>query len=318
MNISITKRLLTALIVLVFILSIANAQAPQKMSFQSVVRNSSGVLVSNHSVGVKISILQGSISGTAVYVETQSATSNANGLVTLQIGGGTVVSGTFSSIDWSAGPYYIKSEIDPTGGTSYGVVGTTQLLSVAYALYANSAGSASNGGFCNFKVFSTAGTFTWTPPIGVSKIMLEGWGGGAGGNGFIVGGQGGAYGKGIYNVNSNYTYSVNVGAGGIGSNSSNIPGGNTSFDTLMIVSGGGNCCTNSPINLLGSSSVSFAEMQDGNLSGGDSPIGGYGGRFGTNYGYNGNQPGGGGGGGGGGYKGYNGGNGASGRLIIWW
>ena len=94
---------------------------------------------------VKVSILQGSVSGTAVYTETQTATSNANGLVTLQIGGGTVVSGTFSTIDWSSGSYFIKSEIDPTGGTSYLVAGTTQLLSVAYALYANSAGSSTTG-----------------------------------------------------------------------------------------------------------------------------------------------------------------------------
>ncbi len=134
------KRIIYLLVLLV-IYNALNAQAPQKMSFQSVVRNSSGTLVTNHSIGVKVSILQGSVSGTAVYVETQTATSNANGLVTLQIGGGTVVSGTFSSIDWSAGPYYIKSEIDPTGGTSYLVAGTTQLLSVAYALYAEKSGT---------------------------------------------------------------------------------------------------------------------------------------------------------------------------------
>jgi len=126
--------------VMVFV-TIAQAQAPHLMSFQSVIRNSSGTLVTNHSVGVKISILQGSISGAAVYTETLAATTNVNGLVTLQIGGGTVVSGTFSGIDWSAGPYYLKSEIDPTGGTSYAIAGTTQLLSVAYALYAEKSGT---------------------------------------------------------------------------------------------------------------------------------------------------------------------------------
>lgn len=141
MSISTTKRLLAALIAIVFTVATAKAQAPQKMSFQSVVRNSSGTLVTNHSVGLRLSILQGSINGTAVYVETQTATANANGLVTLQIGGGTVVTGTFSAIDWSAGPYYIKSEIDPTGGIIYGIAGTTQLLSVAYALYAEKSGT---------------------------------------------------------------------------------------------------------------------------------------------------------------------------------
>ena len=146
MSTSITKRLLAALIAIVFTVSTSQAQAPQKMSFQSVVRNSSGVLVTNHSVGLRLSILQGSISGTAVYVETQTATSNANGLVTLQVGGGTVVSGTFSGINWAAGPYFIKSEIDPAGGTSYGIAGTTQLLSVAYAQYANTAGNINGTG----------------------------------------------------------------------------------------------------------------------------------------------------------------------------
>ena len=136
MSISNPKRLLAAFIAIVFTVVTVQAQAPQLMSFQSVIRNSSGALVTNHSVGLRLSILQGSITGTAVYTETQTATSNANGLVTLQIGGGTVVSGTFSAIDWSAGPYYIKSEIDPAGGTSYAIAGTTQLLSVAYALYA--------------------------------------------------------------------------------------------------------------------------------------------------------------------------------------
>ena len=118
-----------------------NAQAPQLMSFQSVVRESTGKLVTNKSVGLRLSILQGSLTGTAAYVETQTATSNANGLVTLQVGGGTVVSGKFSSIDWSAGPYYVKSEIDPNGGANYLVAGTTQLLSVAYALYAAKSGT---------------------------------------------------------------------------------------------------------------------------------------------------------------------------------
>ncbi|MEN9440034.1 MAG: hypothetical protein RLZ33_110 [Bacteroidota bacterium] len=77
------------------------AQAPQKMSYQAVVRNGSNALVSNSPVGVKISVLQGSASGTAAYVETQNVTTNANGLATFQIGNGTVVSGTMAGIDWA-------------------------------------------------------------------------------------------------------------------------------------------------------------------------------------------------------------------------
>ncbi len=108
------------------------AQAPEKMSYQAVIRNSSNALVISTVVGMKISILQGSATGTAVYTETQTPTTNANGLVSIEIGGGT----GFSSIDWSTGSYFIKTETDPTGGTNYIITGTSQLLSVPYALHA--------------------------------------------------------------------------------------------------------------------------------------------------------------------------------------
>ena len=112
------------------------AQAPEKMSYQAVIRNSSDALVANQAVGMKISILQGSASGTAVYVETQTPTTNINGLVSLEIGAGTPVTGTFAGIDWATGPYFIKTETDPTGSTTYTIAGTSQLMSVPYALYA--------------------------------------------------------------------------------------------------------------------------------------------------------------------------------------
>lgn len=119
------------------VLLIANmfAQAPQKMSYQAVIRNSGGTLITSTTVGMQISILQSSSTGSAVYVETQTPTSNANGLVSLEIGAGTIVTGTFSGIDWSAGPYFIKTETDPLGGTAYTISGTSQLLSVPYALF---------------------------------------------------------------------------------------------------------------------------------------------------------------------------------------
>ena len=121
------------------------AQAPEKMSYQAVIRNSSEALVTNTTVGMQISILQGSASGTAVYVETQSPTTNANGLVNIELGGGTVVSGNFSTINWANGPYFIKTETDPTGGTSYTITSTSQLLSVPYALHAKTAESVTGG-----------------------------------------------------------------------------------------------------------------------------------------------------------------------------
>ena len=111
------------------------AQAPQKMSYQAVIRNMSGALVSSSSVGMKISILQGSATGTIAYSETQTASTNANGLVSLEIGTGTVVSGTFAGINWANGPYFIKTQTDPLGGTNYTIVGSSQLLSVPYSLF---------------------------------------------------------------------------------------------------------------------------------------------------------------------------------------
>ncbi len=130
---------MTAIIIITACLS---AQ-PQKMSYQAVIRNNSGQLVTSHSIGMRISILQGSASGTAVYVETQTPTTNANGLATVEIGNGTVVSGTFSAINWASGIYYLKTETDPAGGTSYTITGTSQLLSTPYALYAKTAGNGS-------------------------------------------------------------------------------------------------------------------------------------------------------------------------------
>ena len=110
------------------------AQAPQKMTYQSVVRNSANVLLANQAVGVRISILEGSLSGTAVYSETHTVTTNANGLFTLEAGGGTPTEGVFADIVWGNGAHYIKSEIDPAGGTNYTLSATKELLSVPYAL----------------------------------------------------------------------------------------------------------------------------------------------------------------------------------------
>ena len=111
------------------------AQAPQKMSYQAVIRNTSGALVTSTSVGMKISILQGTATGNVAYSETQIASTNANGLVSLEIGSGTVVSGTFASINWATGPYFIKTETDPIGSTNYTITGTSELMSVPYALF---------------------------------------------------------------------------------------------------------------------------------------------------------------------------------------
>jgi hypothetical protein len=126
--------------------AVAFGQAPYKMSYQAVVRNDANVLVSNQTVGMQISILQGAEGETTVYVETHSPVSNDNGLVNFEIGTGTAISGDFAAIDWSAGPYYIKIEADPEGGSSYSVTGISQLVSVPYALHAATAESLSGAG----------------------------------------------------------------------------------------------------------------------------------------------------------------------------
>jgi hypothetical protein len=111
------------------------AQSPQKISYQAVIRDANQNLIANTNAGIRIQILQYSEFGAAVYVETHTPTANENGLVTLEIGAGTVVNGDFSDIDWADGPYFIKTETDPTGGTNYNIVGTSELLSVPYALF---------------------------------------------------------------------------------------------------------------------------------------------------------------------------------------
>ena len=132
------KKLFTVFTLVLFstVLVAAPPPVPQKMSYQAVIRNSSNELVANHAVGMKVSILQTSATGTVVYSETHTPTSNANGLITIAIGTGAVISGSFSGIDWSAGPYFIKTETDPAGGTSYSITSTSELLSVPYALMA--------------------------------------------------------------------------------------------------------------------------------------------------------------------------------------
>lgn len=126
--------------------TILPAQTPEGFTYQAVARDASGEILANRSVGMRISILQGSVSGTSVYSETHAETTNAFGLINLEIGSGTT-SDSFSSIDWSLGSYYVKIEMDINGGTSYTEFGTSQLLSVPYALHAKTAGNTFSGAY---------------------------------------------------------------------------------------------------------------------------------------------------------------------------
>ena len=134
------KKLFTILLAISFATG-AFTQAPEKMSYQAVIRDAGGELIKNQGIGMQVSILQGSESGTAVYVGRQNTTTNANGLTSIMIGAGAVQSGDFVTIDWADGLYFVKIETDPTeaGGTNYTIEAISQLLSVPYALNAKTA-----------------------------------------------------------------------------------------------------------------------------------------------------------------------------------
>jgi hypothetical protein len=156
---------LCAIIFAVILTANAFAQAPSKMSYQAVIRNSSNQLVSNHAVSMKISILQGSVAGTSVYTETQTPSTNANGLVSIEIGG----SAGFNAINWEDGPYFIKTETDPSGGTSYTIIGTNQILSVPYALHSKTAETLSAG------ITETDPIFVASPAHEISSTNVTNW-----------------------------------------------------------------------------------------------------------------------------------------------
>ena len=152
------KKLFTILLA-VFLTATVWAQSPNKMSYQAVIRNSSDALVTNTQIGLEVNIRQGTTSGTVVYTETQTPTTNANGLVSIEIGGGS----GFNTIDWANGPYFIETKTDPAGGTNYTITGTSQLLSVPYALYAKTAETITGG------ITETDPVFTaWDKTTGIS------------------------------------------------------------------------------------------------------------------------------------------------------
>ena len=124
-------------IILLFSL-VAFAQVPQGISYQAIALNGSGNAVANANVGISLSILDNSATGTLLYSETQVKTTNGQGLFHLVIGQGTAVSGTFASINWKTNSKFLKVEMDANGGSNYILTGTTQLLSVPYALAAKS------------------------------------------------------------------------------------------------------------------------------------------------------------------------------------
>lgn len=136
------KRFALSLIYLLCFISVF-AQAPQSFRYQTVVRNNLGELLPDKSVGLKISILKNSPTGMVVYSETYNLITNSLGMINLSVGTGLPLSGSFGNIDWGNGEYFLRIDVDKDGGLNFEYLGTSQLLSVPYALYAEKAG---NGG----------------------------------------------------------------------------------------------------------------------------------------------------------------------------
>ena len=131
-------KVLLAILLLVPMMSFG--QAPESFNYQAVVRDAGGIILNNQPVGMRLTVQQGSIGGTAVYTETFTSTTNGYGLVNLEIGTGTSTD-DFTIIDWANGPYFMETAVDVTGSTNYSVMGTSQLMSVPYALYAKTSGN---------------------------------------------------------------------------------------------------------------------------------------------------------------------------------
>lgn len=133
------KKITLSFVALAAAAVMANAQAPAKFNYQGIARSASGAPLATRSLGMRISIHENSVTGPVVYQETQNATTNAFGLYNVIIGAGTPVTGTLGGVSWTSGDKFIQIEVDAAGGTAYADLGTSQLLSVPYAMNAASA-----------------------------------------------------------------------------------------------------------------------------------------------------------------------------------
>ncbi len=164
------KKTVLLLVVLATCLFSTFGQAPEGINYQAVVRDASNNILTNQAVGIRMTIQQGSIGGTSIYTETFASTTNAYGLINLIIGSG-VTSDNFTTIDWANGPFYMETAIDVTGGANYSVMGTSQLMSVPYALHAKTAESLSNS--CELSIGDTfqGGIIFYLDPSGCHGLI---------------------------------------------------------------------------------------------------------------------------------------------------
>lgn len=135
------KRVYSLIVVMFLLVLGVRATVPEAIKYQAIARDNNGNVLANKNISVRLSILKGNVNGVVVFTELHSALSNALGLINLDIGQGTVVSGSMNSIDWGADQYFIKIEMDDNGGSNYTLAGVSQLVSVPYSLYAKTAGN---------------------------------------------------------------------------------------------------------------------------------------------------------------------------------
>ena len=225
------------------------AQAPQQLNYQAVARNNSGAPITNASVAVRISIHDSAAQGPVLYSERDTATTNQFGLFTCQVGAGNVISGTFATINWGAAAKFMQVDLDPTGGSSYTAMGTTQLVSVPYALYAQTSGNGAGpaGATGPTGLTGATGNIGATGPTGANGAT-----GSTGATGFLQAGTAAgntAFWNGTqWQVNSNlYNNGGNIGIG------TSSPG----FSLHLLFNGGGQ----------------YQKIE--NLAGGSSPYGIY-------------------------------------------
>ena len=129
---------LTLILFMLTISFVIAAQTPSAFNYLLAVRDASGNISANKTVGIRLSLHQTNPTGTIVYSEKFTSPTDNNGLLTLQVGRGTLVSGNFNTISWGTDNYYMQIEIDYNGGTAYQDFGTSQLLSVPFSLNAKS------------------------------------------------------------------------------------------------------------------------------------------------------------------------------------
>jgi hypothetical protein len=159
------KKILFVLLYCMMLKCTVLAQSPNAIPYQGVARNASGDVLSTQAITLRISLRDGTAAGIIVYQETHNATTTALGLFNVNIGTGTPSVGTLSAVNWGNGAKFIQVELDPTGGTTYTDMGTSQLMSVPYALFAGKSNDLPAG-------TATGNTLRWNGTAWVADNAL--------------------------------------------------------------------------------------------------------------------------------------------------